>query len=304
MSVKLMSQVWELANVDQGTLLVLLALADWANDKGVCWPSVPAIARKARLGDRQVRRILHALEERGIITVQEQRGRKRGKEYSTNVYRLNLTACPVLVELKPVSNGEVNLTAAVAKPDMSGGTIRKEPSVTATTREPSVSSRTIGVNSEGVVRQIAQAHPRHEKPVETERAIMEQVERLSRRMSFKDAADYLLRRTLLFARLTQDWPRDEFRKSFPASPRWFRSACFDENETNWEWHGNGNGTGKDELRRARNREAILQGIAGPRVGGDAGRNGQSVPAVAGAGRHQVVEADPDRAGAALRGADS
>ena len=137
LSIKQMSLVWERADVSQGTLLVLLALADWANDAGVCWPSVPAIARKARLSDRQVRRILDELEEQKIITVQEKRGRKKGGEYATCVYKLNLTICPVLVDLKPVTDDMEDLTFEAAKPDIRDSAIRKEPSVNTTVIEPS-----------------------------------------------------------------------------------------------------------------------------------------------------------------------
>lgn len=127
-----MSHVWERANVDKGTLLVLLALADWANDEGVCWPSVPTIAKKSRLGVRQVRRILADLETAKVITIKEKCGRG-----NTNVYKLNLTICPVFVELNPVTDDLENLTFLTSKPDISDNAIRKEPSVSTTVSEPS-----------------------------------------------------------------------------------------------------------------------------------------------------------------------
>ena len=67
MSIKIMSAVWERAPVDGGSLLVLLAMADFANDNGICWPSVPSLARKSRLSERQVQRVLRDLEDSKLI---------------------------------------------------------------------------------------------------------------------------------------------------------------------------------------------------------------------------------------------
>jgi len=45
-----MTKVWDCGRYEKGELLVLLALADWADDAGVCFPGVPKIAAKSRLG--------------------------------------------------------------------------------------------------------------------------------------------------------------------------------------------------------------------------------------------------------------
>lgn len=67
-SIKLMSAVWEL-DLPTGEKMVLLALADQANDAGEqCWPSVPTIARRCGMGDRTVRRALADLEAAGHLT--------------------------------------------------------------------------------------------------------------------------------------------------------------------------------------------------------------------------------------------
>lgn len=150
MSIEQMNRVWKLADVSQGTLLVLLALADWANDAGVCWPSVPKIALKARLSERQVRRIIEELQERKILTIQENRGRKKGGEYATSVYKINLTFCPILVDLKPATEDCEDLTFGASKPDIRDSAIRKEPSVNTTVKEPSIQNRTLKTESHGL----------------------------------------------------------------------------------------------------------------------------------------------------------
>lgn len=67
MSIKLMSQIWDDAPFEKTTLLVLLCLADMANDRGVCWPSVETIAKKARCSERWVRDVLVELEAAGYV---------------------------------------------------------------------------------------------------------------------------------------------------------------------------------------------------------------------------------------------
>lgn len=78
MSIRVMTAVWDRAtDYAKGELLVLLALADWANDEGRCHPSVPRIANKSRLTERQTYNVLKRLQADGVITVE--RGGGRGK---------------------------------------------------------------------------------------------------------------------------------------------------------------------------------------------------------------------------------
>lgn len=90
MSVKIMSHIWNESPYEGGTLLVLLALADWSNDDGWCWPSIPSLAKKARLEERQVKRIIKKLEAGGAVNIEHSKGRN-----STNRYRVIVTKCPV-----------------------------------------------------------------------------------------------------------------------------------------------------------------------------------------------------------------
>lgn len=74
MSIKLMSIVWEL-DLPPGEKLVLLALADQANDAGThCFPSVGTIAKRSGQNERTVRRALRSLETKGHLTSHERRG--------------------------------------------------------------------------------------------------------------------------------------------------------------------------------------------------------------------------------------
>ena len=87
MSILAMTWAWGLMDLDQSQTLVLLALADAANDDGVCWPSQAEIGRKARLKDRAVRNQIRSLEAMGLVSVSS-RSTSQGRK--TNVYRLNV----------------------------------------------------------------------------------------------------------------------------------------------------------------------------------------------------------------------
>lgn len=64
--------------------LVLLTLADRANDAGVCWPSVADIGRRAGLSEAQARRVVHRLITNGFVALQTAGGGTR----KPNVHRL------------------------------------------------------------------------------------------------------------------------------------------------------------------------------------------------------------------------
>jgi hypothetical protein len=79
MSIKLMTAVWERADLSSTQKLVLLALADWANDEGLCWPSINRLAVKASLTSRGVQKSIRSLEDMGFIRREEVTG--KGNRY-------------------------------------------------------------------------------------------------------------------------------------------------------------------------------------------------------------------------------
>lgn len=83
MSIKIMSQVWENGPNDRGELLVLLALADFANDAGECWPAMSSIAAKARMTERGAQKVIARLTDAGRISVARGGGR-----HGCNVYKI------------------------------------------------------------------------------------------------------------------------------------------------------------------------------------------------------------------------
>ena len=72
MSIQVTNNVWKYSRANGTPLLVLLCLADSANEDGECWPSISSIGKKCRLKDeRHVRRVIHEVlqEELGEVAV-------------------------------------------------------------------------------------------------------------------------------------------------------------------------------------------------------------------------------------------
>lgn len=81
MSVHVSSWVWRHAPASGNALLVLLALADIANDEGIAWPSKSHLAAKTRLSLSTVKRVINALRGDGVIVADVSLGH-------SNVYRI------------------------------------------------------------------------------------------------------------------------------------------------------------------------------------------------------------------------
>jgi hypothetical protein len=83
MSIRVTSRVWENSNARGGERLVLLAIADRANDEGWAWPGIDSLARKTRLTPRHVTRCLNNLKDAEEIIIKDNRGPK-----GTNLYQV------------------------------------------------------------------------------------------------------------------------------------------------------------------------------------------------------------------------
>ena len=139
MSVKISAIVWERAPFGGASLLILLALADQADDRGWCWPSISYIAVKTRLDDRTVQRAIKKFVDSGAVSRREESGVKV-------YYQINLDK---LKEATPVIKGRgdklTGVTSDTPRGDISSVDPRhpvhpnkEEPS--GTVKEPSVMS--------------------------------------------------------------------------------------------------------------------------------------------------------------------
>jgi len=89
MSIKIMSQVWEHSKHKGSPLLLLLAIADHADDDGHAYPGVERLAKKIRMTKRNTQIILTKLAKSGELEIQRNQGltTKKGR---TNLYHVNV----------------------------------------------------------------------------------------------------------------------------------------------------------------------------------------------------------------------
>jgi hypothetical protein len=83
MSILMMSKVWSLDHLEPAEKLVLLAIADFADDQGQAWPSIPTLARKSSLSKDTVRRKIRKLSSEGILAMSPRKD-KTGRDTSYN----------------------------------------------------------------------------------------------------------------------------------------------------------------------------------------------------------------------------
>ena len=90
MSSKLLGHVWDLDLPDHATKLVLLRLADSANDEtGECWPSLKHIQDKCNIKSKNtIRRALEILEQLGLVVVIKRK--LTATQNTSNLYKLNI----------------------------------------------------------------------------------------------------------------------------------------------------------------------------------------------------------------------
>lgn len=74
MSVRAMTRVWEL-DLPDSDKIVLLALADCANDEGHCWPSVASLVRKCSKSERTIQAAIKRLVDEGLLIRREVPGK-------------------------------------------------------------------------------------------------------------------------------------------------------------------------------------------------------------------------------------
>lgn len=80
-----MARVWERSKHEGTSLLMLLAIADFADDAGHAYPAVRTLAAKCRCGERNTQTILARLRKSGELEIRANEGPK-----GTNLYRVVL----------------------------------------------------------------------------------------------------------------------------------------------------------------------------------------------------------------------
>ncbi|WP_444959802.1 helix-turn-helix domain-containing protein [Microbulbifer sp. VVAC002] len=96
--------------------LVLIKLADNANDKGECWPSYQNIADQCEVSRASVRNHIKALREAGLLRLENRKSTHDPRQNTSNLYTLTLSQ-GVVVD----STGVVGDSTPIAAPVTGGG---------------------------------------------------------------------------------------------------------------------------------------------------------------------------------------
>lgn len=111
-----MSLVWEV-DLQASQKIVLLALADCANDEGNAWPSVATLARKSSKSERTVQMMLAELEAAGHITRRQVSG--KGCNYDVHPRKNCAPAEFAPAQISPEPPQELHPTPAESAPNPS-----------------------------------------------------------------------------------------------------------------------------------------------------------------------------------------
>lgn len=132
MSISVMSRVWSDSSAQGSALLVLLAVADFANDQGTAYPAVKTLADKARMSARNVRYVLDDLVKSGELTISRGQGPK-----GCNLFRV--VAAKIAGGVQGIQP-ELGFPQGV-KPASGGAAIAVAPEPSLTVKESSVKKR-------------------------------------------------------------------------------------------------------------------------------------------------------------------
>ncbi len=111
--IKFVLQARHVKGLSNPQQLLLIALADYADASGKCWPSVPRLAREINHSERQTQRLLRQLTEKGLLFATM-------RPPQTSQYYINLAALAepeTVTPMSPDGDTHVTLTVTPMSPD-------------------------------------------------------------------------------------------------------------------------------------------------------------------------------------------
>lgn len=137
MSVQQITKALALRGVSQGAKLLLIVLANYADEDGECWPSQKRLAEDTSMTDRGVRKLLSGLVLSGLIT-RRPRSRRDGSR-GTDIITLHLDG-PYQRNDDPPEPKSAKRKSAEPRSVITGTTVQilAEPGSGLTTFEPSL----------------------------------------------------------------------------------------------------------------------------------------------------------------------
>ncbi|MDP3251304.1 MAG: helix-turn-helix domain-containing protein [Hydrogenophaga sp.] len=141
-----MAKVWELSQHGGTSLLMLLAIADFADDEGNAYPSVTTLAEKCRMKQRNAQVILSALRESGELVVRSNEGPK-----GTNTYRVTLATPGVQSSAPLQGNAPLQRNASTGAKECANRVQHSAPKPSMNHQEPPICSKRAEVRCPGGV---------------------------------------------------------------------------------------------------------------------------------------------------------
>ena len=246
MSIKVMTTVWADAPYQGGALLILLSMADWADDNGYCWPSVRTLAKKSRQSERNVRKCLARMKEDGAVSVEPNAGPHGVNRYQIKFRQFkdcgNQKRAALSSGVNAVQSEKCGTSPLSSVP--TGGE-RGSPNTSVDTLvEPSVTRRSV------LVADLYRRYPKKVGKAEAFKAIGNAIVAVAKAGATdthpdfvgdeQAAAQWLGSRVDLYAQSAQARQPDRSKVPYPAS--WFNAGRYDDDTTQWEYVGFENGS--------------------------------------------------------------
>jgi hypothetical protein len=120
MSVKVMSQVWESEGLSPTERLILLSLADHADDAGTCYPSIKRLSHRTGLSERAVQGALKRLSDAGWLEIRLNAGPRGCNMFTVSPPQEMHPAGNAPPQQVPGPPQQVRQTPAAGAPEPSG----------------------------------------------------------------------------------------------------------------------------------------------------------------------------------------
>jgi hypothetical protein len=109
-----MTWLWENSPASGTDLLVMLAIADNADDTGGnAWPSMRTLARKCRISERSVQRAIRSLQAAGLLMIEENAGRSGTHRFTVDMTKGRQLVTPDNLSPRQDDGGDTHVTGGV-----------------------------------------------------------------------------------------------------------------------------------------------------------------------------------------------
>lgn len=204
MSLKATSWAWEIPTKDIGMTnkFVLLALADYANLDGICFPSQATLGDKVDLSERSIRTALNELEALGLIS-RESRSSTSGRK--TDIIKLAIGEACNRKNL-PVAQPEI-FCSATGSPLPVASSVLNQSVMTSNRKDPV---------------EIYEAYPKHV----ARKAALKAIATALKEIAFDD----LLQAVKDFSQAVAGSEKD----LMPNPATWFNGGCWEDDRSTWK----------------------------------------------------------------------